>query len=46
MNGFCCWLLQCLAEYFVALALNIVLKLLKEMVFEKRPTGRHFRETK
>ena len=46
MNGFCCWLLQCLAEYFVALALNIVLKLLKEMVFEKRPTGRHFRKTK
>lgn len=46
MNGFCCWLLQCLAEYSVALALNIVLKLLKEMVFEKRPTGRHFRKTR
>lgn len=46
MNGFCCWILQCLAEYLLAVALNSALKLLREKVFEKRPTGRHFRKTK
>lgn len=46
MNGFCCWLLQCVAEFALATVLNIALRLLREKVFEKRPTGRHFRKTK
>lgn len=46
MNGFCCWLLQCVAEYALATALNHALKLLREKAFEKHRRGKHFRKAK
>lgn len=45
MNGFCCWLVQCFAEFLVAAMLEWAFsKLMERVKTSKKKRGKHFKE--